>query len=461
MNNSRLTLHGAGKDLESKKTGINKQAKILRQNTIHEVTKVLQQAAFYAQGVNLDNELIPTGYTYFGQFIAHDISIQQLALENLSDLPELQNKATLRLDALYGFGPRASAHLYQFHPPHSPCHQYSGVKFRIWHGEDQRGEPLSDCIRLEDGLPVMADARNDENFILSQLHVTFLRYHNIIAERLHVNNPTLRGKKLFDATKKKVIHDYQRVILYDFLPRLVGCNLVKELLHPSAKFSFFTKNKGAILLKAFVDVAFRFGHSQVRNQYKIASPDPLQNVPLFSEQGVDLRGFKRDLARNIEWKFLFQCSNHVVPQFSKRIDHLISTDLMKLPFFGRGNNNLVLRNLKKGQEVNIPLLLAKGGVIPLTREDYERINDAYGIILREYLINDMITCPTDLPPWLYILLEAEIKENGKKLGPLGARIVAEQIIWILKQDKTSILHHKFMSPCDPFSISGLLDTIQN
>jgi len=43
------------------------------------------------------------------------------------------------------------------------------------------------------------------------------------------------------------------------------------------------------------------------------------------------------------------------------------------------------------------------------------------------------------PLWFYILKEAEVMENGLRLGPVGGRIVGEVFIGLLKADQTSYL----------------------
>jgi hypothetical protein len=43
------------------------------------------------------------------------------------------------------------------------------------------------------------------------------------------------------------------------------------------------------------------------------------------------------------------------------------------------------------------------------------------------------------PLWYYILKEAEVLENGYRLGPVGGRIVGEVFIGLLKADKDSYL----------------------
>lgn len=50
------------------------------------------------------------------------------------------------------------------------------------------------------------------------------------------------------------------------------------------------------------------------------------------------------------------------------------------------------------------------------------------------------------PLWFYVLLEAQILAQGKKLGPLGSRIIAEVLVQVLKADKCSILNNADWPP---------------
>jgi hypothetical protein len=45
----------------------------------------------------------------------------------------------------------------------------------------------------------------------------------------------------------------------------------------------------------------------------------------------------------------------------------------------------------------------------------------------------------DTPLWFYILKEAELRADGKRLGPVGGRIVAEVFIGLLEGDQMSYL----------------------
>jgi hypothetical protein len=43
------------------------------------------------------------------------------------------------------------------------------------------------------------------------------------------------------------------------------------------------------------------------------------------------------------------------------------------------------------------------------------------------------------PLWFYILREAEVKAQGKRLGPVGGRIVGEVILGLIEGDSQSYL----------------------
>lgn len=44
------------------------------------------------------------------------------------------------------------------------------------------------------------------------------------------------------------------------------------------------------------------------------------------------------------------------------------------------------------------------------------------------------------PLWYYVLKEAELKEDGRHLGPVGGRIVAEVLLGLLKGDPLSFVN---------------------
>jgi hypothetical protein len=59
------------------------------------------------------------------------------------------------------------------------------------------------------------------------------------------------------------------------------------------------------------------------------------------------------------------------------------------------------------------------------------------------------------PLWFYILREAEVRQGGRRLGPLGAKLVAEVIVGILSCHKSSYIYNKTpFQPAPPIAPSG-------
>jgi hypothetical protein len=56
-----------------------------------------------------------------------------------------------------------------------------------------------------------------------------------------------------------------------------------------------------------------------------------------------------------------------------------------------------------------------------------------------YALDSQTTTDTSTPLFLYVLKEAEVLEDGLRLGPVGARIVGEVYVGLLQEDRGSYL----------------------
>lgn len=114
-----------------------------------------------------DNPDIPAAYTYFGQFIDHDITFDPMSsLQQLNDPDALVDFRTPRfdLDSVYGSGPADEPFQYASSPG-TPSFLTAGSGTDI------------DLPRNSEGVALIGDPRNDENIIVSQLHTVLLRAH--------------------------------------------------------------------------------------------------------------------------------------------------------------------------------------------------------------------------------------------------------------------------------------------
>src|SRR4029079_18801416 len=107
-----------------------------------------------------------------------------------------------------------------------------------------------------DRAALIGDARNDENLIVAQLHVAFLRAHNSIASR---------GLTM-DETRTILRRHYQWIVIKDFLPRICDPWIVNSIVIGGNR--GFRKDPDVLFMPFEFSVAgYRFGHSMVRSSY--------------------------------------------------------------------------------------------------------------------------------------------------------------------------------------------------
>ncbi|GGB79194.1 peroxidase family protein [Deinococcus soli (ex Cha et al. 2016)] len=397
-----------------------------------------------AQDPNRDNPGLPVAYTYFGQFVDHDITFDPTSsLTKLNDPEQLVNFRTPRfdLDNLYGRGPDDSPYLYDRRPDHEG-------QFVLGHGADLPFGPDSqinletmrrnaevDLPRNAQGVALIGDPRNDENIIVSQLQLAFLRLHNRMLDV--VRQEGLTGREAFTRAQTLVRWHYQWVVLFDFLPRLVGEEVMREVLPrqggialPSLKFYRF-KNTPFMPVE-FSAAAYRFGHSMVRERYDLNGT--VRGVPIFmppaSNPGPlqDLRGFRPlPTLWTLDWTRFVDVG--IVPaQRSRLMDAKLSPALAAIPAGPGGSNALAFLNLLRGVRVGLP-----------SGQAVARFMGAPNVWSNEQLGIDPVQAGSETPLWLYLLKEADREQQGRHLGWVGARIVAEVFVGLAAHDPGSFL----------------------
>ena len=229
-----------------------------------------------------DNPRIPSGFTYIGQFIAHDITADRSLLQMHANIEELRNfrTPTLDLELVYAAGPAGSPYLFDLDDP--DC-------FLL--GLNDAGEP-NDLPRNHQGRALIGDPRNDVHLIVSQLHVAFLKFHNAVVA--HLRQAGFPAESVFDEARRLTRWHYQWIVINGFLPLTVGDELMRDLLANGPR--FYTLQQRPNLPVEFADAAYRFGHSQIRPTQRINDrvegsvfPDFAGIRPVPAERVVDWR----------------------------------------------------------------------------------------------------------------------------------------------------------------------------
>lgn len=429
----------------------------------------------------LDNTKIPAGFTYLGQFVDHDISLDLSALSaKVEDPTMLRTFRTpgLDLDCLYGAG----------QGPHRFLFRRDEPKFLIGtaaQSPDAVGQQIpdlpNDLERSRHGVAVIGDHRNDENLLVAQTHLALLKFHNKVVDHLVAQGTS--QSQLFDEASKLVRWHYQWMVLHDFVERLTEPGIVDKLLTQGRKFYRF--KTVPFMPVEFAGAAYRFGHSMVREEYshnRVFRPAAPRLAPatlslLFKFSGLsgdingELGGIPT-LPSNwvIDWRRFYDFRtppgtanfefNH-----SRRLDPLLTPTLHNLPGFpANREGNLAFRNLRRGVTVGLPsgqdvaaFMATRIPLNPLTPAEIATGPDGAVAAAKGF--------DTASPLWYYLLKEAQVRGNGEHLGPVGSRIVAEVFVGLVQGDKDSFLSQPGWKPTLPaktpgtFSMTDLLQFV--
>lgn len=408
---------------------------------------------------------IPAPYTYLGQFIDHDITltvpvgnfnpdaelqkspITPVSPETLPRLVRNRRTSGFDLDCLYGSQPDPGEE--ELAVP------FEGDKFVLGKVSAVGNRPPgkaddNDLPRVAQGKFAkrarIGDPRNDENLIVSQLHLAFMKLHNAVVDE---------GND-FDCARRLVTLHYQWMVVTDFLPRICDPAVVKKILVDGNKL-YKPRHGEKYMPFEFAVAAYRFGHSMVRSDYDF-------NLN-FKKQGgaqgqatLDLlfkfTGLKGDffgqptLPENwiAQWEMLLK-------DRAMQIDPSLTPFLHDMP---EGPvemmKQLSKRNLLRGYLFSLPTgqALASAVLSPPKRMTPDQIlagcrpEAASAGAKPQRKIVEELGLHKRTPLWLYILAEAKVKGGGNRLGPLGSLIVAETMIGLIRGAKKSILNQPFV-----------------
>ncbi len=390
---------------------------------------------------------IPAIFTYFGQFIDHDITARIDRDGALSELgmgepvfpidPDivvnsLRNgrRPQLDLDSVFGEGPG----LVGSAVAQSQILYDAGFRVKVFCDGTRVDLPRDEVTHKA----TIADMRNDENVNLSQLHSAFLKFYNAVHDR---QSGTARQR--YVRSRQLVRWAYQLVVVNDYLMTVCDEHVVKDTLANGPRFIGLRAGKGdAFVPLEFSAAAFRFGHSMIRPFYQLNSRSGKLNI--VDLLGPDAKPANFDVDGQLRSNFIVDWTLFAgdSAQKARRIDTKIAQGLFMLPMPGRRDPvlaHLARSNLLRAYSMSIPTgqaVCEAFGVHPLTTQE---IHDGEDPAIAELLRGSYLDRRT--PLWYYILREAAVQQNGNRLGEIGSRLVAETMIGLLKQDPNSYLNN--------------------
>ena len=423
----------------------------------------------------LDNPGIPAGYTYLGQFVDHDITLDTTPLSTaMADLGMVENFRSpgIDLDSVYGSGPGPHRFLFARERVQGKKEFRDTSKLLLGKTEvspDQNGVDIlpdnkdNDLPRNPQGAAIIGDHRNDENLLVAQTHVAFLKFHNkVVDELVAANTPR---SELFDKASRIVRWHYQWMVLHDLVARLTEPGTVNKVLTEGRKFYRFKKQP--YMPFEFSAALFRLGHSMVREVYSHNRVFPSDSSGitngtlrlLFNFSGLSgLIGgdiafvpppppppgppSTRLLPTNwiVDWRRFYDFSG-VPLNLSRRLDPLLAPMLHTLPGESGTDMNLAFRNLKRGVRLQLPSGQAVAEVMS-KKIAFTALTSAEIASGADGAVAKSLGFHTDTPLWYYILKEAQVRHQGLHLGPVGSRLLAEVFVGLVQGGEDTFLSDK-------------------
>ncbi len=161
-----------------------------------------------------ETSAIPSGFTYLGQFIDHDLTFDKTNVmlgTHVAPTALLQARSpSLDLDSLYGAGPQD--------PESAKFYEADGMHLKTGTTEAIDGIAAKPGFDLPRGAgstqkakrkAIIPDPRNDENLAVAQTHCAMIRFHNRVLDTLPASVPAAQR---FATARELVTKHYQWMI---------------------------------------------------------------------------------------------------------------------------------------------------------------------------------------------------------------------------------------------------------
>jgi hypothetical protein len=445
-----------------------------------------------------ENPSIPSGYTYLLQFVAHDLVHSAIPLSVAGSLGAATSNArrtALKLETLFGSGPVGSPFVYALDAPNDERRTKLRLGRMRWKDKTvEAGCPFRDIARTEaenvTGIDrsiagqraalteaLVADPRNDDHAIMSQMTALFALLHNGLVDMVRRGEPATRANAHLGAAYKRFL--CARGALTLIYHNIIRKDLMRRVLHPAiyAAYSgntpdfidrpanstddFAIRRKhdadGWQIPLEFSHGAFRFGHAMVRPEYVIndLSTHDLNNT-LEKTSANDPVNMPLDATWIVRWSRFFEIKGSR-PNFSRRIGPYLSDGLGNdqiFPAVDQTNRvGLLYRDLlgaalaglwsvdaligeiaaRRPHFINVSRLLADRPYRVSQLSAWLAAEPAYGRLSPD----DIEAIANDPPLPFFILFEAmqQPQAEGLRLGLLGSIIVSEVIFGALAENK--------------------------
>jgi hypothetical protein len=442
-------------------------AALLHRNNVSQVTAKDVENRPYGAAAG-----VPAGYTYLLQLVAHDLV---LTAEEIGNGPAGYNhKGNLRrvqfqLETLFGGGPKVCPHI--FDRDDSGWHKLRLGNFRDiqaaappWSGPtgelgrvvfSAQGDPNLGEGAMHDAL--LADPRNDDNPILAQLTVLFLKLFN------HLSPPATKivSDDNWRNAAGETVNIFRRLVLKDLLPRILMPQIL-QYYQGRPRWLDGERRNGSVSFE-FAFAAGRIAHAMIRPVYQL---NDAVRVELSDLLKADKYGRPMRQDWKIDWSLFFTDAPEAAPprfnwasRFGLKMAFPMHMAVSALAPDLNGQTaaaGVVFRDLLRGEDMGVMrpadfAALVQGRESPLA--GIGCLQNLLDPVLREAVVRQGLTAldtegllgPRQIdelakapPLLLYLMLEAQDCADGRTLGPLGSVLFAEAFRKVFQDGKRTV-----------------------
>ena len=372
---------------------------------------------------------LTAGMTYIGQLITHDIVPPTREGNRPRAFIEQDTISTkLNLDSLYGNND------FQKNP------RYFSQNGKFYLGRAKDSAYGTDVLRLN-GQVCIPDIRNDENVIISQLHLFWQKFHNKVVDTYFNGNVGL-GSDTFQLVRHFVISVFHRIVIDEFLFQLLQPDIYQVYCIERQLF-LLNDDPMKDLPREFSHAAFRIGHSMVRSHYKLQQNGAALGLKeLFIKP--DQHNQSIEAKHIIDWYLLFGrvTMGYLNSQNASRIDLKLTKPMCHIPVvFLNDGLNMIRANLDAGERAE---LLPGAWFVDQIKADKKF---AAAVDMTDHKDPTYAASPLKsleavfpvkkLPLWAYVLVENDASDKtdwerrghtASHMGKVGSIIIAEVLM---------------------------------
>ncbi|MEM6487346.1 MAG: peroxidase family protein, partial [Pseudomonadota bacterium] len=374
----------------------------------------------------------------------------------------------LDLSSLYAADPSRRPEFYgrQLCSPYRPSNSFLLGRTTPSTGQNIRDPLPNDLPRNSVGRALIVDARNDDNLVLAQLQLAFLKFHNAVVNHLEATRPDLDGVDQFNEAKRIVTWHYQWIVLFDHVERRVGPGLIEQMRRRPGRRE--RDVQAPFQAADLVATALALHHATLQPAYDynrvhraggpFAAATPALLAGFTGGAGAivgDLRddahigdtghvpgGKLRALPGNriIDWRRFFEIGGTLDPNRCQRLDARVAPGGGACRSAGGGGAgggvgaDTALGILQHGVQLGLPCGqdVAQFMGLPVLTADDIAVGPA-GAVARAHGME------ARTPLWFYVLREASVLADGDRLGPVGATLLAEASLDLIQADPGSFM----------------------